>query len=322
MKVFSRFGVVSCVLLLITSFAARSEEVWFAPPDNMDRGPRTYNHDFPDLFDAAPRWSVRADAFKLSPKFVAQASEGSIRHVTDFLTSHHIAIVADTGGVQMDSPTPVPGECGYGVEGYARPGRNQIVFNRWKRLGREVQYINFDEPLSFGHHYHGKNACNFSIQEVAKRTAVSIAEIRKSYPNAKIVDSEALATTEPGPQWVSDLQQWLTAYHQAVGEYPYAVIFDINWSRPWLPTVRAATDLLHRKGVRAGYFLDGAGPTDAAAVADLKKNMSDMDAAKVPLDIVMVANWTPHPANDLPESDTNSLSGALHDYMVKHGHTN
>jgi hypothetical protein len=74
--------------------------------------------------------------------------------------------------------------------------------------------------------------------------------------------------------------------------------------------------------VRAGYFLDGAGPTDAAAVADLKKNMSDMDAAKVPMDIVMVANWTPHPANDLPESDPNSLSGALHDYMVKHGHTN
>jgi hypothetical protein len=135
----------------------------------MDRGPRTYNHDFPDLFDAAPRWSVRADAFKLSPKFVAQASEESIRHVTDFLTSHHIAIVADTGGVQMDSPTPVPGECGYGVEGYARPGRNQIVFNRWKRLGREVQYINFDEPLSFGHHYHGKNACNFSKSRNVQR---------------------------------------------------------------------------------------------------------------------------------------------------------
>jgi hypothetical protein len=47
-----------------------------------------------------------------------------------------------------------------------------------------------------------------------------------------------------------------------------------------------------------------------------------VDAARLPLDFVVIANWTPHPANDLPESDPNSLSGVLHYYMAKHGHVN
>lgn len=27
--------------------SAAAEEAWFAPPDNLDRGPRTFNDDFP-----------------------------------------------------------------------------------------------------------------------------------------------------------------------------------------------------------------------------------------------------------------------------------
>jgi hypothetical protein len=37
---------VSALLPLLAGSAA-AEEVWFAPPDNLDRGPRTFNHDFP-----------------------------------------------------------------------------------------------------------------------------------------------------------------------------------------------------------------------------------------------------------------------------------
>jgi hypothetical protein len=45
-----------------------------------------------------------------------------------------------------------------------------------------------DEPLTFGCFHHRKNACNYTIRQVAQRVAETIAEIRQFYPNAKMVD--------------------------------------------------------------------------------------------------------------------------------------
>jgi hypothetical protein len=313
------YRLLGALTLLTATVAASAQEVWFAPPDNLDRGERSYNHDFPGLFDASPAWSAKTDVFVLSPKFTAQATEAQAKQVADFLTSHHIALALSTGTVQMDSAEPVPGECGFGIEGYTRPVKNQIIFAREKRFGLAPKYIAMDEPLSFGHHFRGgpkspSKPCQFSIEDTARRVAASIAEIRKAYPDAKIVDYEAAATTLPAAQWLPDFQEWLTAYKKAGGELPDAVVFDVDWKKPWLDAVRPATELLHRSGVRAGIFLDGTGPnpTDADAIATYKQNMAAVVAAKLPLDIVVIANWTPHPANDLPESDPNSLTAILH----------
>jgi len=37
--------------------------------------------------------------------------------------------------MQVDNANPVPGECGYGVEGMVRPGRNAIQFKRLRSSG-------------------------------------------------------------------------------------------------------------------------------------------------------------------------------------------
>jgi hypothetical protein len=310
------------ISMLWLNIHTQAQKIWFAPPDNLDRGARTYNHDFPGLFDASPAWSARADVFVLSPKFTAEATQESGDRVAGFLASHHIALAVSTGAVQMDNAQPTPGECGFGVEGYSRPLKNQIIFARWKRFGIDVPYIALDEPLSFGHHFQSARGCQYSIQETAHRVAASIAEIRKSYPNAKIVDYEAAATTVPTKQWLADLQEWLTAYRKETGELPDSVVFDVDWRKPWLDAVRPGTELVHRIGVKAGIFLDGTAPSisDANAVATTKQNMAAVASAKLPLDLVVIANWTAHPANDLPESDPNSLTGVLHYYEATYGH--
>jgi hypothetical protein len=46
--------------------------------------------------------------------------------------------------------------------------------------------------------------------------------------------------------------------------------------------------------------------------------MASVAALHTPLDFVEIANWTPHPANDLPQSDPNSLTGVLHYYYAKY----
>ena len=191
-----RAPIVACLALLCLVFAAGSvaaQQVWFAPPDNMDRGARTFNHDFPQLFEPQPAWDGKTDAFVLSPKFTADASEEDTKRVTSWLAARHITLAVGAGAVQTDNAQPVAGECGYGVEGYTRPNKNQIIFSRLKRRSVDVQYVAMDEPLTFGYFYHRKNACNYSIQEVAQRVAKTVSEIRRSYPNARMVDYEAFA---------------------------------------------------------------------------------------------------------------------------------
>jgi hypothetical protein len=109
-------------LLLSTGMASASaEDVWFAPPDNMDRGARTFNHDFPQPFEPLPAWDGKTDGFVLSPKFAADASEEDIKRVISWLAGRHIALAVGAGAVQTDNAQRVDGECGYGVEGYTRP---------------------------------------------------------------------------------------------------------------------------------------------------------------------------------------------------------
>ena len=72
---FMRIGSVCVVLFLLLTGSASAQEIWFAPPDNMDRGARTSNHDFPELFESSPAWDGKTEVFVLSPKFTADASE-------------------------------------------------------------------------------------------------------------------------------------------------------------------------------------------------------------------------------------------------------
>jgi hypothetical protein len=107
---------------------ARTPEVWFAPNDDLPRpsAPGGYlNHDFPHLFEAKPAWDPKIDVFKISLKMgstIGPAEE--LTRISAFLRARHIALAVSVGTMLMDSPTPVTGECGFGVEGSNRPGRN------------------------------------------------------------------------------------------------------------------------------------------------------------------------------------------------------
>src|SRR5579864_932092 len=211
-------------------------QVWFAPNDDLGRGPnrdRYLNHDFPHLFDPNPAWDAKIDVFKISPMMgsaVGPADE--LGRINAFLKDHRIALSVDTGGVTMDNPGPTPGECGYGVEGMARPGRNAVSFKRLKSLGIEVAYVTLDEPLTYGHYYNRKNACGYSIEDVARRTANEIAQIRQVYPNVPVVDVEAPQMTTTA-QWNADFPKWLKAYRDASGSPFDAVVYDMVMSQPW-----------------------------------------------------------------------------------------
>lgn len=312
------------VSLAMCPLHAKAVEVWFAPNDDLPRGPNRdlyLGRDFQHLFDPSPTWSARTDVFGISPMMVSVVGpKEELQRINAFALQHHIALAAGAGLALVDHPDRTPGECGFGVEGMGRPGRNGGAFKRLKELGVQIKYISMDEPLTFAHYYNKKNACRYSIQDTARRVAAGLAEIRQYYPDVRVVDSEAPTITSAA-QWNADFGVWLQAYRQAVGTPLDAVVFDIDWRMPWKNWVVPGVSLAHKNGVRAGIYLDGTGPGafDADAVAAYKRNMQTVDSAHLPFDLVIVANWTPHPSRNLPESDPNTLTSVLAYYNARHG---
>jgi hypothetical protein len=76
----------------------------------------------------------------------------------------------------------------------------------------------------------------------------------------------------------------------------------------------------HKAGVRAGVFLTGAGPgaSDAEAVAAYEQNVQAVESSGLCFDLVDIANWTPHPSRNLPQSDPDTLTSFLHCYVSRH----
>ncbi len=302
---------------------ALAQQVWFAPNDDLARGPnhdRYLNHDFPHLFDPKPAWDAKIDVFKISPLMGSAAGPADeLGRINAFLKDRRIALSVDTGAVTLDNLLPTPGECGFGVEGMARPGRNAMNFRRLKSLGIEVAYVTLDEPLTYGHYYNRKGACHYSIEDVARRVAHEIAQIRQYYPNVPVVDVEAPQMTTTA-QWNADFPRGLKAFHDASGTPFDAVVYDMVMSQPWPAIAGPGIRMGHAAGVRVGIILDGDGPggPDDVAVAGYKRNMQAVDASGLKFDLVMVANWTPHPSRNLPQSDPDTLTSVLAWYSSRH----
>ena len=306
----------SVLAVAAAPISASAQQLWFAPNDDLPRGPNGdlyLNHDFPHLFDPSPTWDPKIDVFKISPKMgsVVGPAEG-LNRINAFLRGRRIALAVSIGAALMDNRNPTPGECGFGVEGMSRPGRNAADFRRLKQLGIEIRYVAMDEPLTFGHYYSKKNACHYSIDDVARRAAAAIAEIRQYYPEVRVVDEEAPPITTTA-QWNTDFPKWLEAYRRAAGEPLDAIVFDLDWSQPWQAVVAPGSRAARDAGVRVGIFITGARPgaSDAEAVAAYKRNLQAVEASGLKFDLVDVANWTPHPSRNLPESDPDTLTSVL-----------
>ncbi len=316
------FKFLFALCLLLPAINAFTQQVWFAPNDDLGRGPnrdRYFNHDFPHLFDSQPAWSANIDVFEIPPMMgsvVGPAEE--LKSINSFLKGRHIALSVGVDATLLDNPNPVPGECGFGIEGSNRPGRNAGEFKRLKQLGIEVTYVALDEPLTFGHYFaerpdgQRRNACHYSIDDTARRVANAVAEIRQYYPDVRVIDEEAPPITT-APQWNKDFPQWLKAYRDAAGAPFDAIVFDVDWRQPWQTTVAPGLRAAHNAGVKAGIILDGTGPgaSDADSVAARKRNIQAVGASGLKFDLVIVANWTPHPARNLPESDPDTLTSVL-----------
>src|SRR5215469_10563599 len=77
--------------------SAAAQQVWFAPGDNLPRGQKLFNQDFPALFNDPPVWNTRVDAFQITPFYAVKSTDADLLRIAGFLERHHIALAV---GVQ------------------------------------------------------------------------------------------------------------------------------------------------------------------------------------------------------------------------------
>lgn len=85
-----------------------------------------------------------------------------------------------------------------------------------KEAGAEIGCILLDAPLYFGTVFDGKNACHFSIAEIAKDVAVKVKQVQSINPGVPFGDVEPIGI--PDAHWLADLEQWFDANEAATGQ--------------------------------------------------------------------------------------------------------
>ncbi len=188
---------------------------------------------------------------------------------------------------------------------------------RLRRLGANLTYISLDEPLHFGHYYQGHDACSYTIDSLAAGVSENIRQVKQVFPGIKVVDVEPLT----GLGSPAEIGQWITGLRRNdVGSAPIAMIFDVQWHRPWWTYVRPMIGALRYYGVGYGVIFNGGfkDRSDAAWIAAAQRHVEQWNAAAPePPAYVVMESWNDHPTHVLPESDPTTLPFLVNWYCAR-----
>ncbi len=308
----SRFLISTCALLCWSQVSSvRAAEYWLAPPDDIAQA----GADFQDFFARPELWRRAAGnvtTFSMTAQYLTRAQPDLVQKELTALSAAHIKLAVSISALPVDKK-----QCGDGLEGMTWPGEATSAAQKIKALGANVDYFDFDLPLTMGSEATMKNACRLSIAESAQRLASAAREFRRVYPDVKFTDSE-VPTGMPAEKWAADLVQWLQAYRTAFGEDLDGVNMDVWWKAQWVDTVRKTSEILQARGMRSGIFIDASegpslSPQDWLNAA--KSNACALLATETPIDRIIVANWLNMRVKSLPESDPLTLT-SLFDWMA------
>jgi hypothetical protein len=296
---------------------ALSAQLWFAPGDDLNVRGVVTQPDFMRLFSIDAPWQTgmsKIDVIQFRSPWLIRRDMREVRQVTTFIEQKKIKLAVPLGMVSSDT-------CGKGIEGMDTARQHEVYPREMKKRGIPLDYIVMDEPLFFGHDYSGRNACHFSIPQLADTVADNVKMIRSYYPNIQFVLSEPIQSLQGGPD---ELKSFLAAYKARLGELPLTVRFDIAWNqsdkwhRDWHQDVPRFIQMLNSEHIGYSIIFDAGrvngrpARTDAAWVASAKANVDDWATLvrQKPVEIV-IQTWDPYPSHILPEDDSSTMTGFL-----------
>jgi hypothetical protein len=316
--------IVICVLLAstpIANSATVSQEVWLSgvPPFVREKTFQESDSDYMNLFKPDAPWSKSAQSvrvFMINGGLVMHQSDDELKAVFVDLNRRHIALAIEMGLLSGKNSAGQQA-CGVGVEGFAAPDNAKVVANRIEKAGGVLAYVAMDEPLWYAHHLSGKNACGWSMEDVARDIAPRVAALREKFPAVQIGDIEPVGTTEP-PDWVDEITQWTQVYRKVVGEPLNFFHADVAWNGPWQQQLPAVKRRIDAAGLKFGIIYDGGGSKDESdevwtREAEQRFRMVESDPSMIP-DHAIIQTWARWPKKMLPEDQPGTLTNLVLKY--------
>ena len=283
--------------------------VWFAPDDSEFHGAA----DYLELFTPNAAWSQAAAhvrVFKLYTQMILTLSDAQLTGIFADLKRRHIAMAVEFGPL-------TPKGCGIGIEGFSGDAALQTA-QRIQQLGGTLNYLAFDEPMTFGALYSGAQACNWTPLQVAQNAAQSVAQIRTVFPDVVVGDIEVVPHGGAIDTWLESYEQWMDAWQQVTGQPLAFFDFDVDWNADWQPAASALTRALLERHIPAGHIYNGNGQSsDADWMAAAEQHLAETETREQLLaDEAIFQSWEPYPKHDLPETDPSALTYLIDRYFL------
>lgn len=291
---------------------APAPDIWFGGIDPVIQNDRhaDYQTDYMELFKPDAPWPVTAGhtkVFRISTQLVLRGSDEQLKTVIDFVRSRHIGLTIELGVLTYSK------RCGGGLEGYGAPLAVEAVARRIKSLGGQLDYIDMDEPIVWGHLVKRPNRCQDSISDLVDQITPKLAILKKYFPSIQIGQIDAIASRFPTT--VDDLVGFADVLRAKTGVRLGYIIGDVGWRDNWRPQMQNLVQRMHARGIRVGVVSDGdadAG-SDEAWVAQAFERCKAAMSMPQPLDPLVIGSWEPLPERLLPETQPGTLS-----YLAKH----
>ena len=266
------------------------------------------------MFVPSAPWEQAATStkvFKVNTQWIEKVSDASLAAMFADLQRRGIAL-AIAGLMMPRAPTA----CGAGTEGYSAPGTMGLVARRIKSLGGDLKYVAMDEPLWYGHHVHGPNACRSSIPDLVTAVATNVVALRVVFPDVLIGDVEPLSLATV-PDWLSEITTFAATYKTAIGTPLAFVHADVQWGEDYLSELQQFASQIQAAGMKVGIIYNG-DPTDATDVAwttHAEQRFTAIELTLVP-DQAILQTWMSHPMQMLPENQPGTMTYLIDRYLA------
>lgn len=297
--------------------------------------------DFLELFQDDSSWALKIDQWrnaarhirvvKFSTQFYQAVPDADLARIVRNLRQQNIALGLESLAQNWYKEIP---ECGHGVEGYSDPGAAKRIVDKLKRAGGALGFVAMDEPLWFGHYYRGKNACNSSIDNVAKRAAVIIGIYTTAFPKVIVGDIEPFPALSSEPNWAADWDVWVKAFRQATGRDLAFLHMDFDWGAPSInmrtdPQVpdplaiaqlaKTVASVVRANGLQVGMIYNG---REAAATSEIwmqqaRSHIEFVESSGIEPEHISFDSWVKYPIRALPETDSSALSSLVLHYFAR-----
>ena len=329
----SRSLITICLLMLLSPVAAMAggaSEIWLSgiPPGVRQKMFQESDSDYFELFKPEAAWSKSAQhvkVFMLNGGLLLRQSDDEVKAVLADLKRRHITLAIEMGLATARQDSSGHQACGVNVEGITTPNATRVIAERIKKNGGELRYVAMDEPLFYGHHFSGANACRFTLSELAGTIAPNVAVLRELFPSVEIGDVEPIGAAKNVPaDWVDEIAQWTQVYQQVVGQKLSFFHADVAWTSPWQQQLAAVKRVAHEHGLKFGVIYDGGGTGKQESdelwtqEAIERFHMVEANPATMP-DHAVFQTWARWPHLMLPEDKPGTMTWLVNQYVgAKH----